>query len=99
MGAVVRVDDLKRAAHEDAAGFAELHGPSVAEKQLGAEFPLERGHVLAEGRLRDVQRLCRFCVVEAARQLDKLAIEVDVHCVPLSLDRAFPLVIIVARGQ
>ena len=37
LGAFVRVDNLKRAAHEDAAGLAELHGPSVAEEQLGAE--------------------------------------------------------------
>ena len=44
----------------------------AAHQQLGAEFVLDLADVLAQGRLRDMQRLCRLGEVHLVHQRDEI---------------------------
>ena len=58
LGGVEPREDRLGVGHQRAAGVREPHAARAALHQPGAGLALQGGHVLADGRLGEVERLC-----------------------------------------
>ena len=80
---LVQVHDGARLAGEEGPGGGEPHLLRLGHHQLRAQFALDLAQVLAQGRLRGEQLLCRLGDVEALREMHEFLQVFDAHGHPL----------------